>query len=600
MPARRPNRGIGELLRSKLGRSLLFAFGLCALAPLTVFGWLAFRQVTVELEAESDRTLQVTAKHAGMELASRLNWMVNRLEFACSLLRRGPEGERLLGDRAVRANLLVKFHSLSIYSGGRAHDILGEAKHLPELEPHELSHVRSGKWLVHVAHSRTSPQFEFVRLLESSANEETMVVAVAGPDQVLDREALRGSVTDITLFDSTAREVLTTAKAPPTDLLHTSLALEPTAGSLEWVANGESQSSRYWRVFLEPQYGQDWIVVQTVPTNTALAAVQYFRGTFLSVAVLALAVVLGLGLSRVRRVLEPVRHLLATTRSVRSGDLQARAELVGNDELAELGANFDQMTAELVENLHRREQTEKKLVSARDAALAAARSKAEFLTNVSHELRTPLTSISSAAHILSTFGEEDPSARAEFLQILVDESARLTSLIEGILELSTESDALPMRVSVADTIRKAIDDLPDPVRARVQANLSESSLEVIGDAGRLTRLWRSLLDNAAKFSDAGAPIVVRVAGTSTSCVVEVEDRGIGIPRDHLGRIFEPFHQGARDILTEKASGLGLGLSLARDIVQRHRGLIDVQSEPGAGSTFRVALPRAPRAVPAAV
>jgi signal transduction histidine kinase len=107
---------------------------------------------------------------------------------------------------------------------------------------------------------------------------------------------------------------------------------------------------------------------------------------------------------------------------------------------------------------------------------------------------------------------------------------------------------------------------------------------------RLTDTWLRLLDNAAKFSGPAASIDVRAKVCGDKVVVEVEDRGAGISRMDLDRIFEPFHQSGRDQLIDKAAGTGLGLTIVRNTVQRLGGRIEVDSELGNGATFRVILP----------
>jgi signal transduction histidine kinase len=106
----------------------------------------------------------------------------------------------------------------------------------------------------------------------------------------------------------------------------------------------------------------------------------------------------------------------------------------------------------------------------------------------------------------------------------------------------------------------------------------------------LTDVWGRLLDNAAKFSEAGQPIELRGHRRGNDVVVEVADRGVGVSRVDLARIFEPFCQVGRDQLTDKAHGTGLGLSLAKKTVERHGGRIEVESELGNGATFRVVVP----------
>jgi signal transduction histidine kinase len=248
------------------------------------------------------------------------------------------------------------------------------------------------------------------------------------------------------------------------------------------------------------------------------------------------------------------------------------------------------MTARLQETVRVREQAERELVASRDAALAAAHAKAEFVTNVSHEFRTPMTEILGAAEILTQRDGLDDGVRLEFAGIALRGAQRLAELIDDVLEFGAKDEWPMAQVDLAATLHEALGRLPGPKQQRVSLHLDDPLPPVRGDAGRLTDVWGRLLDNAAKFSDAGQPIDLRALRRGNEVVVEVADRGVGVSRVDLARIFEPFCQVGRDQLTDKAHGTGLGLSLAKKTVERHGGRIEVESELGNGATFRVVLP----------
>ena len=136
----------------------------------------------------------------------------------------------------------------------------------------------------------------------------------------------------------------------------------------------------------------------------------------------------------------------------------------------------------------------------------------------------------------------------------------------------------------------AVDAQPAAVRERLRLDAPRDLACVVGNAERLTETWGRLIDNAAKFSAAGTPIDVQVRAVGRDVVVEVVDRGVGIAAADLALIFAPFCQVGRDQLTDKAKGTGLGLTLAKNAVERHGGRIEAESQLGKGSTFRVCLP----------
>ena len=366
---------------------------------------------------------------------------------------------------------------------------------------------------------------------------------------------------------------------------------------LDWDApDGEAWIGRARSLFLVPAWRLDWLIVHGRPREILMASSDLFRRLYLSSLGLALIVVTGIGVAQLLRTLEPIQQLRDATRKIADGDLEVRVAIDRHDEFGELGRSFDAMTERLLENIRRREQTERELVVARDEALAAARAEAAFLTNVSHEFRTPLTGIQSSAEILRDFADEPAEIRQEFVDTIVEQSRWLARLVEDVIAVSgmgSDGVARPQdEVEVVPTILAAVGALGPAVVERVQIEVPEDPPLVRGDADQLEALWTRLLDNACKFSDPADPVTVRVHAESDEIVVAVEDNGCGIaPEDHEA-IFERFRQVGRDQLTDKAVGTGLGLSLAREIVRIHGGHVEVDSALGEGATFRVVLPRA--------
>lgn len=242
------------------------------------------------------------------------------------------------------------------------------------------------------------------------------------------------------------------------------------------------------------------------------------------------------------------------------------------------------------------EDARREAAASRDKALEAARSETHFLTNVSHEIHTPLASIRSAAEILRQYPDEPVDTRIEFLDIILAGAKRLDELVGQVLDLgriqagrirwdfrqtniaTTITDALHAFTAVASRLRIHIDiDLP--------ADLPQIS----ADPERMKQLWTSLIDNAIKFRGTSDRIQVTAHATDEGVEVGVRDFGIGIRAEDQAVIFQRFCQ-VNHGLTDKPEGVGLGLSIAEEIVASHRGSIEVESGQGQGSLFRVKLP----------
>lgn len=585
---------LGEqgVIGTRVGRRMLLLFTGCALSPLLAFGAFTMSEVPLQLRESSQRTLHHDTKSAGMEIAGRLLALTDTLSLARDLCAADSRALHTVEATAIRARLAELDAFVGLQIGDDLQPLLGTGAERLELAEHESSHLDGAPWLVRAIVSGSRPRLQFASKTSNHAGAALFVASIDSA-RVLQLDTLRGSGSDVTVLNSRLEVVIHSGPTPEPRLLRAAVALEPSSSTFDWSDRGDAQIAHYWLVFLRPQLGNDWLVVQSMPLSRAVEALRGFQTTFVLTAILTLLLVAFASLTQIRRLLRPIQSLIATMRKVRNGELDARSHLTGVDEFGELGRSFDAMTETLVDNIHRREATERDLVTARDAALDSARTKAAFLTNVSHELRTPLTSIASAGEILRSFcDDEDPAVRAEFTDIVLDQADHLRRLIDGVLQLNGETQAQLAPMALQSSLHEAIRALPGEAQSRVHITLPRNLPRIQGDAVLLQRLWSQLLGNAVKFSAPETPIDVRATSGEDLCMIEIEDRGIGIPADQIDHIFAPFHQGNRDIMTDKAAGFGLGLSIANDIVQRHGGRIDVRSEVGKGSTFRVVLPTA--------
>ncbi|NLE75517.1 MAG: GAF domain-containing protein [Chloroflexi bacterium] len=223
------------------------------------------------------------------------------------------------------------------------------------------------------------------------------------------------------------------------------------------------------------------------------------------------------------------------------------------------------------------------------------RVRSDFVSAVSHELRTPLALVKGYA---ATLLREDLTLPREtqthFLRQLDGAADRLGRLIDDLLTVSRlesggmEIDASPMDLRLL--ILEIVQEMQQVTRCSLQAAMPQEPLPVWADAGRLRQVLTNLLGNATKFSPPDGVVTVGAAIDEGSAVhVWVHDQGLGIPPQHLSRLFEKFYRVERTVL-QHAPGLGLGLYIAKNIVQAHGGEIWAESEPGQGSTFHFRLP----------
>jgi signal transduction histidine kinase len=235
------------------------------------------------------------------------------------------------------------------------------------------------------------------------------------------------------------------------------------------------------------------------------------------------------------------------------------------------------------------------MMQSRRRATELSRMQATFISHVSHQLKTPLALLSAASESLTFERVRTPAKLAQYLAIMRSETARLSMLVERVLEFSTleqgkrafELEAVDLTALVRETAEAFSQTLvEDGFTFDVQ--VPSDSLWVRADPAAFEQVLVNLLDNAAKYSADRRAITVRAATAGADAFFEVTDCGVGIGPADLPRIFDRFYRGSNASLDRR--GFGLGLAIAHEIVRAHRGRIEVDSRPGVGTTFRVSLP----------
>ncbi|NNF35110.1 MAG: GHKL domain-containing protein [Saprospiraceae bacterium] len=220
--------------------------------------------------------------------------------------------------------------------------------------------------------------------------------------------------------------------------------------------------------------------------------------------------------------------------------------------------------------------------------------RSDFISNVTHELKTPLTSIYMFAETLFLGRVKSASGKKEYLSIILKESLRLKRMVNNILEFSKmekgKSEYRFIHSDLAPIIRSAIQDMSywfQKGEFEIVTNLDEN-IEVEIDPEKMKQAIGNLLNNAYKYSTKTKKIIVRLIDQPDDIVIEIEDKGIGIPEDQLTRIFEKYHRIEQQ---ENISGTGLGLTVVKEIIEAHQGKITVSSQLGKGSKFTIVLNR---------
>ena len=355
----------------------------------------------------------------------------------------------------------------------------------------------------------------------------------------------------------------TITRAPDADAVSPKTAIAP-ASSLS-----PNRTSVFGYVILS-----DPLTYRQATQHTTQSAIFHISVVATTVAAIS-GLLLGRGLTA------PLRGLTDAARELGGGNLQTRAPEDGDDEIGELGTQFNRMAAQLQESFAT-------LESERDALRT-------FIADMSHELRTPITALRTFNDLLTGGAAEDEAIRDEFLGESGRQIERLEWLAQNLLDLSKfDAGLADMRVEPVDlrmVVERVVSEARltgeqrgvamhyqspvDPIEARVDPNRMEQALE-------------NVVQNGLKFTPSGGSVTVVLDRTLDSARVQVTDTGPGIPEEELQHVFERFYRGPSTAAA--ASGSGLGLPIVQSIMHAHNGEVEVQSQHGNGTEVLLTLP----------
>ena len=302
--------------------------------------------------------------------------------------------------------------------------------------------------------------------------------------------------------------------------------------------------------------------------------VRFRTSSFVALAATAVVAVLLASLAGMvfsLTLVRPLDHITTTAAALRLGDRQARTGLGGDDAIGVLGRTFDEMA---------------------DAIEADREMERRLTADVAHELRTPLQAIQATVEAMQ---DGVMPADEEHLGIVREETRRLSRMADGILELTRlERGSTPMHLQPLDlstVVRTAIDAhgaLVESAGLTITSDVADRVM-VDGDRDRLTQAIGNLLANAVRYTPEGGLVHVALRTEFDRAVVEVADTGIGISPQDLGSVFGRFWR-ADDARDRSSGGLGIGLAIVKEIVERHGGTIGGASREGGGTVFSMRLP----------
>lgn len=273
-----------------------------------------------------------------------------------------------------------------------------------------------------------------------------------------------------------------------------------------------------------------------------------------------------------RNMSRPIRAMRNFAIEVGKGHLDGKLNLVQKDELGELAIELNRMSERLA---------------------SLDKERRAFLANVSHELRTPVSNVHVTLEALESGADEEPELRGRFIQTALDETVRLSRLIQDLLDLGRlEAGVAPLEeqpLRLRDLTNRAVRAMELRMRSKsVGLHVHIPDVQLQGDPERLLQAFLNILDNAIKHSVSDSTVFISGKIEGTQVAVEIRDQGPGISQSDLPHIFEQFYTTDR---SRQGSNSGLGLAIARRIVEAHGGTITASSQgEGQGAVFTIRLP----------
>jgi len=374
------------------------------------------------------------------------------------------------------------------------------------------------------------------------------------------------------------------ADAIPADLQHVVAQLHESAHEFV-LANPDGHGRRPCLVVgtpvLSTTHGGNYALYYVYPLDAETQAVNLTRNTVILIGgalVGLLAIIVWLV---TRLVVRPVRLAARTAQRLSAGLLDQRMEVSGEDDLALLGASFNQMAANLQRQIQRLEEM--------------SRLQRRFTSDVSHELRTPLTTVRMAADLLFSSRDELDPLMARSAELLNAELDRFEELLTDLLEISrfdagfANLDAEP--TNLVPIVTRVVERLrPLAVNADVEVTVHVPDEPVIADVDprRAERILRNLVGNAVEHAE-GRPIVITLGADETAVAITVRDHGIGLRPGEEKLVFNRFWR-ADPSRARQTGGTGLGLSISLEDARLHGGWLEAWGAPGQGAQFRLVLP----------
>jgi two-component system phosphate regulon sensor histidine kinase PhoR len=329
--------------------------------------------------------------------------------------------------------------------------------------------------------------------------------------------------------------------------------------------------------FGTPQY-----IRLCVPFEDVKDQINHIRSIVIIVGIGVMLVIVVVSIIVSRRITKPMEQIAYGVEQIRSGDLNAQLVISSNDEIGLVAHAINELVQKLKSDIVQLKKSE--------------HVRSQFLGNVSHELRTPIFAVQGYLETLLNGAVDDPSVNRSFLEKAQSNLSRLNALLEDLINISQiESGEMKMSFrffhvnEFLESIAKEFEPIAANRNVVLQLSLSTSADdEAFGDKERLRQVLNNLIGNAINYNKPKGEVVLSSEKTADGIQISVRDTGVGVPSEHISRIFERFYRVDND-RSRALGGTGLGLAIVKHIIEAHGSQVQVESKTGEGSIFRFVL-----------
>jgi len=439
-----------SVLRSKVARRMFLLFVLCALLPLGVLALFSFFEVRTHLNSLSERRLHQASKSAGMTIVERLSFLETDLHLiAVSLLPNGigslERPSRDLGDRIRK-----RFRNLAVLADNHrvVSSLSGVATVYPRLTNEERRHVRSGETLVTTAPNSDGTHAVFiVRLFNPATPDGGMLIGEVDPDYLWGGDGFISPSVELCVLGQAGETLFASMpEGVPSRQLKEAVANDGPSGRFEWSHGEDRFVAGYWTLFMRPTYLTSWILIQSEQRDDVREPLRKFAWTFSLIVLCTFLVVTFASLNQIRRRMVPIEQLLEATHKLKAKDFSHRVRIDSDDEFADLGASFNEMTESMEVHL-----SVMNTINSIGVSLSAEKDEARLLETVLCGAQAVFNADGAALYLLSKDDRLELSlAHVKSLSLWLRGSAAES---RHDLEDTRERDASVMLAAVGATKR---------------------------------------------------------------------------------------------------------------------------------------------------